>query len=139
MEKNKARRAMARAREWSHLCGDVDQRRSLIRWYLSKVLEGGREQAMHLSTGRAFNSKCKGHEVIDLMVLRNNNETMGLEEGKSGNQIMVGRMSGAGPAMQGPRVSKGASFQICTNMVVRENIELFQMTNSHYALAWCYK
>lgn len=48
-----------------------------------------------------------------------------MKEGKSGNQVMVGRMSGAVPVMQGPRVSEGAPFQICTNMVVRENIDLF--------------
>lgn len=31
MEKNKAGRAMTRAREWGHLFGDVDQKRLLIR------------------------------------------------------------------------------------------------------------
>lgn len=31
MEKNKAGRAMTRAREWGHLFGDVDQKSLLIR------------------------------------------------------------------------------------------------------------
>lgn len=42
----------------------------------------GREGASHacLSTDRAFNSKCKGPEVIYLMILRNNKRTIELEQ-----------------------------------------------------------
>lgn len=40
---------------------------------------------MHLSTGRAFNSKCKGPEVVYLMVLRKE-RTMGLEQSEGGEE-----------------------------------------------------
>lgn len=35
---------------------------------------------MHLSTGGAFNSKCKGPEAMYLMISGNSKRTVGLEE-----------------------------------------------------------
>lgn len=39
---------------------------------------------MHLSTVRAFNSKCKGPEVVYLMISGNSQRTVGLEQSEGG-------------------------------------------------------
>lgn len=94
---------MERARERRHIVIDGGPRKRLMSGYLIRDLKGVREQAIQLSEGRAFHSKCKGPEVMCLILrstgtsgLKQNErgEEPLMEPEKSGDQLMAGTISG---------------------------------------------